>query len=56
MSIKQLSHRSGVAASQISRIENGWSNPTIRCLCKLADAMNVPVDALYVHHRGDPIL
>lgn len=56
MSMDELARKSGVSRSQIFRIENGWSNPTLRCLCKLADAMNVEVSDLYRHKKGDPIL
>lgn len=56
MSANELAKRSGVSRAQIFRIENGWSNPTLRCLCRLADALNVEVSELYQHKKGDPIL
>lgn len=55
LSAKKLAQRSGVSRTHILRIENGWSNPTLKCLCQLADAMNVDVSELYRHKKGDPI-
>lgn len=56
LSAEKLARRSGVSRTQILRIENGWSNPTLKTLCFLADAMDVDVNELYRHHKGDPIL
>lgn len=36
---KQLSERSGIAQGDISKLENGNGNPSIRTLKRLADAM-----------------
>lgn len=55
MSAKKLADRSGISRTHILRIENGWSSPTLRCLCRLADALDVEVGELYQHHKGDPI-
>lgn len=55
-SAQKLAQKSGVSRTHILRIENGWSNPTIRCLCKLADAMDVDVHELFQHHKGELIL
>lgn len=56
LSAKELSRRSGISRTHILRIENEWSNQTLRCLCKLADAMDVEVGELFEHQKGDPIL
>lgn len=56
LSAKELSRRSGISRTHILRIENEWSNPTLRFLCKLADAMDVEVGELFEHQKGDPIL
>lgn len=55
LSAEKLARRSGVSRTHILRIENGWSNPTLKTLCFLADAMNVEVGDLYRHKKGDPI-
>ena len=36
---KELSERSGIAQSDISKLENGNANPSIRTLQRLANAM-----------------
>src|SRR3546814_16760945 len=43
MTLMDLSRRSGVAASTISRIENRQTSPTFTVLMKLADGLSVPV-------------
>lgn len=42
MSIEELSAVSGVPESQINGIEQGYQNPTIDVVCKLAKALDVP--------------
>ena len=56
LSAKALARKSGISRTHILRIENKWSNPTLRCLCKLADALDVEVGELFEHQKGDPIL
>lgn len=55
LSAEKLAKRSGISRTHILRIENGWSSPTLKTLCILADAMNVDAGALYRHRKGDPI-
>lgn len=38
-SIEQLARLSGVSSSQISRIENGLTTPTVDVMCRLAKAL-----------------
>ena len=47
MSIRQLSQRSRVAASYIELIEIGEANPTVKIMCRLANALNVQVQELF---------
>ena len=47
MSIRQLSQRSRVAASYIELIETGEANPTVKIMCRLANALNVQVQELF---------
>src|SRR3546814_4601424 len=46
MTLMDLSRRSGVAASTISRIENRQTSPTFTVLMKIADGLSVPVSTL----------
>ncbi|KZL88660.1 helix-turn-helix domain-containing protein [Clostridium magnum] len=43
-----LSHKSGVAQSHISDIENSIKSPTLDKLCKLAEALEVKLEDLYI--------
>lgn len=47
ISIRALAERSDVAKSHIENIESGQTNPTIEVMCKLAKALDVPVDELF---------
>ena len=45
---KELSERTGIAQSDISKLENGNSNPTINMLQRLADGMGMTVKLEFV--------
>lgn len=45
---KQLSEATGIAQSDISKIENGSGNPTVRLLQRLADGLNMDVKIEFV--------
>jgi len=47
LTLSELSRMSGVAKSHISYIESGEKTPTIKTLCKLAKALNVPCCQLF---------
>lgn len=48
LSYEQLAQKSGVARSYIQRIESDDSvNPSARVLCKLAIALDVPVEMIF---------
>lgn len=47
LSVARLEQASGVKAATIWRIEGGTgANPTLRTLCKLADALDCPLSDL----------
>ena len=46
MTQAQMGARSGVGAASISHFETGQRTPTLETVIKLADALNVNVDAL----------
>ena len=43
---EDLAYSSGVTVANISRIERGVANPTLRTLDKIADALGVDTDSL----------
>ena len=47
MSLAELSRRSGVAVSHLYNIENGNKMPTIRVLCDIAKALDIPCCELF---------
>lgn len=48
MTQEELSKRSGISRSYISKIERGEREPTITVICKLADALGVKPEDLYI--------
>jgi len=44
---KELSERTGLAVSYLSRVENGRLTPTLPTLTKITDALKVPLPALF---------
>lgn len=47
MTQKELSERTGIAQTEISRIENGTRNPSIRLLQRLADGMGMVLNVSF---------
>lgn len=45
---KELSERSGIDQADISRIERGIANPTLRLLQKLANGLNMDLELRFV--------
>ena len=45
---KELSEKTGIAQSDISKLENGNSNPTISMLQRLADGMNMQIKLEFI--------
>ncbi len=54
LSLDDLSQRSGVAKSIISRIERNETNPTIATVLKLADALHTPPERLLAEAAQRP--
>lgn len=50
---KELSERTGIAQSDISKLENGNSNPTLDVLKRLAEGMNMTVKLEFVPKQID---
>ena len=47
MSQKELSERTGIAQTEISKLENGTRNPTIKLLQRLADGMGMVLNVTF---------
>ncbi|MBR2258971.1 MAG: helix-turn-helix transcriptional regulator [Blautia sp.] len=47
MSQKELSERTGIAQTEISKLENGTRNPSIRLLQRLADGMGMVLNVTF---------
>lgn len=45
---KELSEKTGIAQSDISKLENGNSNPTINMLKRLAEGMGMTIELRFV--------
>ena len=48
MTQKELSERTGIAQSDISKLENGNSNPTINLLQRLAEGMGMTIKLQFI--------
>lgn len=44
---KELSERTGIAQTEISKLENGTRNPSIRLLQRLADGMDMVLNVTF---------
>ena len=47
MTQKELSERTGIAKAEISRLENGMRNPSIKLLQRLADGMGMVLNITF---------
>ena len=45
---KELSEKTGIAQTEISRLENGSRNPSVRLLQRLADGMDMVLQIRFV--------
>lgn len=50
---KELSEKTGIAQSDISKLENGNSNPTLSMLKRLAEGMNMTVKLEFVPKQAN---
>lgn len=47
MTQKELSERTGIAQTEISKLENGTRNPSIKLLQRLADGMDMVLNVTF---------
>ncbi len=52
MTQKELSKRTGIAQGDISKLENGNANPSLRTLQRLAEGMGMQLKVEFVPVRG----
>ncbi len=50
---KELSERTGIAQTEISRLENGLRNPSIKLLQRLADGMGMILNVTFVPKESE---
>ena len=48
MTQKELAEATGIAQGEISKLENGTRNPSIKLLQRLADGMNLRLNVSFV--------
>ena len=51
---KELAERTGIAQTEISRLENGTRNPSIKLLQRLADGMGMELNISFVPKKRCP--
>lgn len=49
---KELSERTGIAQTEISRLENGTRNPSIKLLQRLADGMDMVLSVTFTPKKA----
>lgn len=52
MTQKELSEKTGIPQADISRLENGTRNPTLKLLKRLADELNMELGIVFVPKKG----
>lgn len=52
----QLARKSAISASAMSKIENGRMSATIGSLKSIADALEVPINLLFMPLGGEPVV
>lgn len=53
MSQKELSERTGIAQAEISKLENGTRNPSIKLLQRLADGMGMVLNVTFTPKNSE---
>ena len=52
MTQQQLAEKTGIAQAEISKLENGSRNPSIKLLQRLADGMDMVLDITFKPKKG----
>lgn len=56
ISMNKLAWMSGVSAKGIAFIEQGKNSPTLRNICRLADALEIPIPKLFADAEKKMVL
>ena len=51
---KELSERTGISQTEISKLENGTRNPSIKLLQRLADGMGMVLNVTFIPKENAP--
>lgn len=55
LSLKEVATRSGISIGQLSQIERDISQPSLRALTQICDALNIPVGWLFEARSATPL-
>src|ERR1051326_3531975 len=47
LSLGNLAEKAGISKTSLSKIESGLGNPSLEVLCRIAQALNVPIGTLF---------
>ena len=47
LSLRELEKISGISRTQLNRIENGQSDPTLKTMCRIAKALNMKIEEVF---------
>ena len=55
LSLGSLAEKAGISKTSLSKIESGLGNPSLEVLCRIAQALNVPIGTLFGEDAQPPL-
>ena len=55
LSLGSLAEKAGISKTSLSKIESGLGNPSLEVLCRIAQALNVPIGTLFGEDARPPL-
>src|SRR6266581_2713125 len=55
LSLGNLAEKAGISKTSLSKIESGLGNPSLEVLCRIAQALNVPIGTLFGEDAQPPL-
>ena len=52
LSVQELAYRCDIERSNLSRLEAGWTNMTIKTLCKICNALEIKLSDIIKEHEN----